>query len=62
MNPYNVLGVSPNSSKEEIIKAYKNIVDKYNSIENLDIEEQNLIEDAIEQANLAYDTLVNGNI
>lgn len=62
MNPYHILGVSPNSSKEEIIEAYKNIVEKYNSIQPQDIEEQNLVEDAIEQANLAYDTLINGNI
>lgn len=62
MNPYHILGVSPNSSKEEIIEAYKNIVEKYNSIKPQDIEEQNLVEDALEQANLAYDTLINGSI
>jgi molecular chaperone DnaJ len=62
LNPYNILGVTPQASKEEIRIAYQNILNKYSSTESLNIDEQNLAEDTISQANLAYDAIVNGGI
>lgn len=61
MDPYSVLGVTRDSSKDEIKEAYKNILDEYNS-ENLDDETQAFAEDILSEANLAYDLLINGDI
>ena len=61
MDPYSVLGVTKDSSKDEIKEAYKNILDEYKS-ENLDDEDQAFAENIISEANLAYDLLINDNI
>ena len=59
MDPYNVLGVSPNASKDEIKKAYKNILEEY-ALGNSNIDSRPLAEGIIKDANLAYDILING--
>ncbi|WP_300383335.1 DnaJ domain-containing protein [Clostridium sp.] len=61
MDPYSVLGVTKDSSKDEIKEAYKNILDDYNS-DNLDDENQAFAEDILSEANLAYDLLINGDV
>ncbi|GAB6170499.1 DnaJ domain-containing protein [Clostridium carnis] len=62
MDPYKVLGVSPNAPKDEIEMAYKSILNEY----SLDIynnsESAPLAEDKISDANIAYDILINGSI
>ncbi|MGN0026268.1 MAG: J domain-containing protein [Clostridium sp.] len=60
MDPYKVLGVSPNSSKDEIKKAYKNILEEY-ALGNSTIDSRPLAEGIIKDANTAYDVLVTGN-
>jgi molecular chaperone DnaJ len=61
LDPYSVLGVTRDSSKDEIKEAYKNILDEYKS-ENLDDEDQAFAENIISEATLAYDLLINSDI
>ncbi|WP_341479606.1 ABC transporter substrate-binding protein [Clostridium gallinarum] len=61
LDPYKVLGVSPTSSKDEIKRAYKSILDEY-SLGNSSIDTRPLAESIINDANMAYDILVNGAI
>lgn len=61
MDPYKILGVTPQSSKDEIKQAYKNILDEY-STNNSDFESRPLAEEVISEANMAYDVLINGAI
>lgn len=61
MDPYKTLGVSADSSTDEIKQAYKNILNEYNS-EELDFNSRPLAEEIISEANLAYDILINGSI
>lgn len=61
MDPYKVLGITPDSSKDEIKQAYKSILDEYNP-NNSDFNSRPLAEEVISEANIAYDVLVNGAI
>lgn len=61
MDPYKVLGVSPNASEDEIKKAYKSILEEY-SLGNSSIDSRPLAEGIINEANTAYDILINGAI
>ncbi|MDZ4907020.1 J domain-containing protein, partial [Clostridium perfringens] len=54
MDPYKVLGITPDSSKDEIKQAYKNILDEYNP-NNSDFNSRPLAEEVISEANIAYD-------
>lgn len=59
MNPYKILGVDETASKDEIKQAYKNIIENYNNLDT-NSEDFSLTEDLINEANLAYEILVNG--
>lgn len=61
MDPYNILGVDKNSTKEEIKEAYESILNEY-SLGNSPIDNRPLSEEIIMEANLAYDALVTGKI
>lgn len=61
MDPYKVLGVSENASNEEIKRAYKNILNEY-SRDGKPFSSRPLAENILNDANMAYDLLINGGI
>lgn len=61
MDPYKILGVDVTASKDEIKTAYKNILENYNNLDT-ESEDFSLAEDLINEANLAYEILVNGSL
>ena len=56
-DPYEVLGVSPNASEEEIKNAYRELVKKYHDNPLADLAEEKLRE-----VNEAYDEIMNGRM
>lgn len=58
MNPYKVLGVSPNASDEEIKKAYRRLSRKYHPDANINNPHKNQAEERFKEINLAYDQIV----
>lgn len=62
MDPYRALGISPDATKEDIIKAYRNIVNQYSldKYENTPLEP--LAEEKLSDANEAYEILISGNV
>lgn len=60
MNPYKVLGVRPNASKDEIETAYKNIINTNNLNANSDNPVEFLTEEKLSDVNAAFHTLTNG--
>ncbi len=56
-DPYQVLGVSPNASDEEIKKAYRDLTKKYHP--DLNPGDQNAA-DKMHEVNAAYDAIKNG--
>ena len=62
MDPYRALGVSPDATKDEIIAAYKKIVEEYNLDKYTDTTLLPLAEEKISDANEAYEILINGNV
>ncbi len=57
MNPYQVLGVSPSATKEEIHSAYLSLVKKYHPDRYQDSALKQQAEDKMKQINAAYDLL-----
>lgn len=58
MNPYKVLGVDESSTKEEIRKAYLDLVKKYHPDKYRDNPLGDLADEKMRDINRAYDTLV----
>ena len=57
-NPYEVLGVSPNASDEEIKKAYRDLTRKYHPDANVDNPLADLAEEKFKEVQEAYDTIM----
>ena len=61
MNPYEVLGVKPGASQEEIKSAYRKLVKQYHPDQYGDNPLKDLAEEKLAEINRAYDMLKNGN-
>ena len=57
-NPYEVLGVSPSASDEEIKKAYRDLTRKYHPDANVDNPLADLAEEKFKEVQEAYDTIM----
>ena len=57
-NPYEVLGVSPNASDDEIKKAYRDLTRKYHPDANVDNPLADLAEEKFKEVQEAYDTIM----
>ena len=60
MNPYEVLGVKPGASQEEIKAAYRKLVKQYHPDQYGDNPLKNLAQEKLTEINKAYDMLKNG--
>ena len=59
MNPYEVLGVKPGASQEEIKSAYRKLVKQYHPDQYGDNPLKNLAEEKLAEINKAYDMIKN---
>ena len=57
-NPYEVLGVSPNASDDEIKKAYRDLTRKYHPDANVNNPLADLAEEKFKEVQEAYDTIM----
>ena len=57
MNPYEVLGLKPGASQEEIKKAYRNLIKQYHPDQYGDNPLKDLAEEKMREINKAYDML-----
>lgn len=56
-NPYEVLGVSPNASKEDVEKAYRKLIREYHPDQYGDNPLKKLAEEKLQEVNEAYDKI-----
>jgi len=56
-DPYNILGVSPNASDDEVKKAYRDLVRKYHPDNYHDNPLSDLAQDKMKEVNEAYDAI-----
>ena len=61
MNPYEVLGVKPGASQDEIKSAYRKLVKQYHPDQFRDNPLQELAQEKLAKINEAYNMLTNGN-
>jgi curved DNA-binding protein CbpA len=61
MNPYEVLGIKPGASQEEIKSAYRKLVKQYHPDQFTDNPLQKLAQEKLSEINEAYDKLSKGN-
>ena len=59
-DPYQVLGVSPNASDDDIKKAYRKLAKKYHPDNYANSEFSDIANDKMQQINEAYDIIKNG--
>ena len=57
-NPYDVLGVSPNASDDEIKRVYRELIRKYHPDANVNNPLADLAEEKFEEVQEAYDTIM----
>lgn len=60
-SPYEVLGVKPGATQDEIKKAYREMVKKYHPDSYKDHPLENLAKEKMQEINEAYDQLTNPN-
>lgn len=58
MDPYKVLGVSPNASEEEIKKAYKTLSKKYHPDMNMNNPNKDALAEKFKEVQMAYDMIM----
>ena len=58
MDPYKVLGVSPNASDDEVKKAYRNLSRKYHPDANINNPNKDRAEEMFKEVQQAYDTIM----
>lgn len=58
-NPYEVLGINKNATREDIKKAYKKLVKKYHPDKYVDNPLRELAEEKLKEINNAYNFLIN---